>query len=348
MPVLQVAYKEAAPKVALVQIDGTTLPSGYVDAGSFDHPDPVYPGSLVLYHGVRDALYHFKQLNMGEVEIQLDDDVVASYVTSIDVPWGGRDLRLDDPLYITDRLNARAWPPGAGDTSLTYESSDPTIVSVSDEGVLTARKKGTATITITAPGSEGTTKLTKKVTVTVGGSAENPPPPIAVTGVTVTPTTASKQVGQTQQLTAEVAPANASNKKVNWSTSDATKATVSATGLVTAVAAGSATITATTEDGAKKATSTITVTAATVAVTGVTVAPTTSSKAMGETQQLTPTIAPANATNKGVSYSSATPAVATVNTAGLVTAVSAGTSVITVKTSDGDKTATHTITVTAN
>ena len=67
--------------------------------------------------------------------------------------------------------------------------------------------------------------------------------------VSLDPATASKTVGQTQQLTPTVLPASAVNKKVTYSTSDATKATVSATGLVTAVAAGTATITVTTVDG---------------------------------------------------------------------------------------------------
>ncbi len=85
------------------------------------------------------------------------------------------------------------------------------------------------------------------------------PAPVAATGVGVTPASASLSVGATQQLTATVAPSNATNKNVAWSTSNASVATVSTTGLVTAVAAGSATVTATTQDGGKTATSAITV-----------------------------------------------------------------------------------------
>lgn len=84
-----------------------------------------------------------------------------------------------------------------------------------------------------------------------------------------------------------------------------------------------------------------------VPVTGVTLSPATASIAVGETQQLTPTIAPSNATTKTVTYTSATPAVATVSATGLVTGVTAGTSEITVKTTDGSKTAKSTITVRA-
>ena len=82
---------------------------------------------------------------------------------------------------------------------------------------------------------------------------------IAVTGVTLNKTSASIGVGDTETLTATVAPANALNKTVTWTSSNTSVATVSAAGVVTAVAAGSATITATTEDGSFTATCTVTV-----------------------------------------------------------------------------------------
>ncbi|HBQ5645152.1 TPA: Ig-like domain-containing protein [Klebsiella variicola] len=85
--------------------------------------------------------------------------------------------------------------------------------------------------------------------------------PIAVTGVTVSPTTASIAEGSTQQLNATIAPSNATNQAITWTSSDEDVATVNANGLVTAVGAGTATITATTSDGSKTATSAITVTA---------------------------------------------------------------------------------------
>src|SRR5690606_7067761 len=87
------------------------------------------------------------------------------------------------------------------------------------------------------------------------------PAPIAIVAVDVAPTTASVAVGETVDLEAEVTPVGA-NQTVTWSTSDATKATVSETGLVTGVAAGSATITATSvADPTKTDTCAVTVTA---------------------------------------------------------------------------------------
>lgn len=83
---------------------------------------------------------------------------------------------------------------------------------------------------------------------------------VAVTSVELTPATVSVEIGSKTQLTATVKPAGATNKNVTYSSSDDTKATVSATGEVTGVAEGTATITVTTEDGNKTATSTVTVT----------------------------------------------------------------------------------------
>lgn len=85
-------------------------------------------------------------------------------------------------------------------------------------------------------------------------------PVVSVTSVELAPATVSVEIGAKTQLTATVKPAGATNKNVTYSSSDDTKATVSATGEVTGVAEGTATITVTTEDGNKTATSTVTVT----------------------------------------------------------------------------------------
>ncbi|WP_031519241.1 Ig-like domain-containing protein [Siccibacter colletis] len=85
---------------------------------------------------------------------------------------------------------------------------------------------------------------------------------VPTTGVTVTPATTSIAVGATRQLTGAVQPVDASDKTGTWTTSDNTKATVSPTGLVTGVAAGTATITFTSTDGGFTATCSVTVTSA--------------------------------------------------------------------------------------
>ena len=84
---------------------------------------------------------------------------------------------------------------------------------------------------------------------------------VSVTGVTVDPTEWEMEVGETKALTATVAPAEATNKAVTWSSDKESVATVDEDGVVTAVAAGTANITVTTTDGSKTATCAITVNA---------------------------------------------------------------------------------------
>ncbi len=84
---------------------------------------------------------------------------------------------------------------------------------------------------------------------------------VAVTGVSVNPTSAAINVGATTALTATVSPSNATNKTVSWSSSKISVATVSSSGVVTGIAAGTATITVKTQDGNKTATCAVTVNA---------------------------------------------------------------------------------------
>ncbi len=166
---------------------------------------------------------------------------------------------------------------------------------------------------------------------------------VAVTSVSITPTSATLFLDETQQLTATVAPINATNQNVTWSSSDDNIATVDENGLVRAVAVGEATITVTTNDGGFTASSAITVEA--VAVTGISLNTSTATLNVSETLQLNATIQPENATNQNVTWSSSDNSIATVNENGLVTGVAEGTATITVTTEDGNFTATCTVTV---
>ncbi len=154
-----------------------------------------------------------------------------------------------------------------------------------------------------------------------------------VTAVSVSPATNSINTGATWQLTTTITPANATNQNISWTSGNPAVATVNSSGLVTALSAGIAVITATTQNGGRTATSTVTVTG--VAVTGVSVTPSALSLTAGQTSQLTRTISPANATNQDVNWSSNNTAVATVNSSGVVTAVTPGVATITATTVDG-------------
>ncbi len=204
----------------------------------------------------------------------------------------------------------------------------------------TSEKERSSIVKLNAGGEHYTITLIQKA-----GKAEV----VAVTGVSLNKSTLSLEAGENETLTATVNPSNAANKDVTWKSSDDKVATV-VNGKVTAVKAGSATITVTTEDGSKTATCKVTVAAEaveTVAVTGVTLSPTTLSFVAGETVTLTATVNPTNATNKDVTWKSDKTAVATVDANGKVTAKTAGTATITVTTADGAKTATCKVTVTA-
>ena len=138
----------------------------------------------------------------------------------------------------TETLTATVEPSDATNKNVTWSTSDASIATVTD-GVVTAVAPGTATITVTT--EDGNKTATCAVTVTAAT--------VPVTGVTLNKTSTSLYVGDTETLTPTITPDNATNKNVTWSSDDTSVATVDASGLVTAVARGTAVITATAADG---------------------------------------------------------------------------------------------------
>lgn len=184
---------------------------------------------------------------------------------------------------------------------------------------------------------------------------ETPPvdPTVKITGITLNRTGVSLVKGKTLQLTATITPENATNRAVNWESSNTKIATVDSAGKVTAKAAGTVTITCTAQaDSGKKATCKVTVTEPkppvkpTVKVTKVTLNKKTATLSPKETLTLKATVTPTNATNKGVLWKSSNTKIATVSSTGKVTAKAAGTVTITCTAKDGSgKKATCRITV---
>ena len=166
---------------------------------------------------------------------------------------------------------------------------------------------------------------------------------IAVTSVELDADEMTLTVGDEGQLQATVAPEDATDADVDWSSSDVSVATVDGAGNVTAVAEGTATITA--KAGDKAATCTVTVKAATIAVTSVELDADEMTLKVGDEGQLQATVAPENAANKSVTWSSSNESVATVEQNGNISAVGVGEATITVTTTDGGKTATCKVTV---
>ena len=232
-------------------------------------------------------------------------------------------------------LSARVSPEAASDRAVAWSSSDRSVATVDKTGTVQGLKPGTATVTATAEGKSGT------CTVTVKAKAVN------VTEVTLDKTELTLTEGETEALTATVKPDNADNRKVTWSSDKTEVATVDGAGRVTAVKAGEAVVTVTTEDGGKTATCKVTVKAKAVNVTEVTLDKTELTLTEGETETLTATVRPDNADNRKVTWISDKTEVATVDGAGKVTAVKPGEAVVTVTTEDGGKTASCKVTVKA-
>ena len=151
----------------------------------------------------------------------------------------------------TTTLTATVSPDNATNKNVTWTSSDETIATVDANGVVTGVAAGEATITVTSV-ADNTKTADCTVTVTT----------VAVTSVSVD-ATASVNVGKTTTLTATVSPDNATNKNVTWTSSDEAIATVDASGVVTGVTAGTATITVkSAEDASISASCTVTVSVA--------------------------------------------------------------------------------------
>lgn len=169
-----------------------------------------------------------------------------------------------------------------------------------------------------------------------------------VTKIKLNKTSVSIYIGKTYTLKPTISPSNATNKKVKWTTSNSSVATVSSSGKITAKKAGTATITCKAADGSgQKATCKVTVKNP-VKVTKVKLNYSSKSIYVGKTYTLKATVSPSNATDKSLKWTTSNSSVATVNSSGKVTAKKPGTATITCKAADGSgKKATCKITVKA-
>ncbi len=216
--------------------------------------------------------------------------------------------------------------------------SDNTSVAIISYGRVKGVAEGTANITVSVADSN---YKPEQVTLQVTVSEKK----IEITEVLLNKDAETLTEGDTITLSAEVLPYDTTySKNVSWSSSNEAVATVSADGTVTAKSAGTAIITATSENG-MTASCTITVEKKFIPITEVYLDKSSATLTEGDTATLTATVLPENTTySKDVSWSSSNVAVATVDLMGKVTAKSAGTAVITA-TSENGKTASCTVTV---
>jgi len=212
---------------------------------------------------------------------------------------------------------------------ISWSSADTLKATVSASGVVTGRAAGQVLVSAVSEGKSGA------ATITV-------PPPVETVGVS--PSTATILIGMTQQLTAELRAANGevlSGRGITWASSDQNKVTVSSAGVVTAVATGSSTITATSEG--KSGTAVISVPPP---VFSISATPASVTLAIGQTQQLEVRLVDAQGnllSGREVTFSSSDTLKARVSSAGLVRGVAVGSATITAQ-SEG-KTAAVSLTI---
>ena len=205
------------------------------------------------------------------------------------------------------QLSAVITPADATDQNITWSSSKKSVATVSDRGLVTAVAEGTTTIKARAGGKTSACIVTVKKEI------------ISVTSISLDKNTLSLTKGESATLVATVSPSNATYKKIIWASSDPNVASVNSEGKVSAVAKGSATITAQVDE--VKATCSVTVT---VPVESITLNKTELTLKKGESVTLVATVKPDDATEHTVTWTSSNSNMASVDANGKVTALSGG------------------------
>lgn len=231
------------------------------------------------------------------------------------------------------KLTATVYPLNSTQKTLTWVSDHPDVASVDNEGNVTARKAGTATVTVKV--AENVTAVCKVTVIS------------RVTGISLSETTVELKPGETHQLTATVLPQNASNAEVTWYSDKESVATVSQLGLVTGVGPGETTVHAVTTDGGKMASCLVKVG---TPVKGITLSVSSKTLYVGDPSlDISATLTPANATDKSLEWSSSDPEVASIAPGAALRAVikplKPGKTTITATTKDGGFTASCEVTV---
>jgi uncharacterized protein YjdB len=231
------------------------------------------------------------------------------------------------------QLDAAIFPSNASNKTLSWTSSNPSVATVSDSGLVQALSAGTATITVAA----SDINQIDSCVITVSR--------IDITHISLNITSTISGTG-TQQLSAIISPSNANYPDLKWTSSNLGTAKVNNSGLVTGVTSGTSVITVSTIDGSITADCSVTV--ENVVLTGVNLIPELS-LGLGATAKLVTTVSPSNANNKTITWTSENPQVATVDfNTGLITGIAEGATRIMAKTLSGNFTDTCNVSVISN
>ena len=232
----------------------------------------------------------------------------------------------------TKTLIATVMPENATNKNIDWSSTDESVATVKN-GVIEGKGPGKTTVTVTTVDKE----LKASCEVTVEAKT------IPVDSIKLNKTSTTIKEGTTETLIATVMPENATNKNIDWSSTDESVATVK-NGVIEGKGPGKTTVTVTTVDKELKASCEVTVEAKTIPVDSIKLNKTSTTIKEGTTETLIATVMPENATNQKVDWESEDESIATV-TGGVITGKKAGKTVITVTTEEGEKTASCEVTV---
>ena len=230
------------------------------------------------------------------------------------------------------QIIATVYPQNAVYDYLLYQSMDKNIVSVSDNGIITANNPGETEIIV----SEQISGVEARCKVLVE--------PEELNKIELDKKTINMNVGEEEMLRTILTPSDVTDVTISWKSSDSNVVAVDMNGKIQAVSKGEAVITATSNNG-KKATCVIKKKKKIVSVTSLTLNKKNLTLTVGKSEKLVAVIKPSNATNKKITWSSGNAKVATVDSNGNVKAKSVGTAVILAKTNDGSKGVTCTVKV---
>ncbi|MDR3152223.1 MAG: Ig-like domain-containing protein, partial [Bifidobacteriaceae bacterium] len=264
----------------------------------------------------------------------IDTSVIT--VVSEFVPVQKINLTPSNPIEINlggqQTLSAEVLPANATDKSVKYTTTNPSVATVLQSGLITGVGTGIASIGVSSDMRSG---------VVVWAQVSVGEPFVSVTKVDMSHKNLQLYTNDEFLLTAQITPANASNKTVFYTSSDDSIVSVTPNGeggingLVKAHKAGAAVVTVRTQDGNYESSCQITVLQPSVPVSGVRMEVTNANLEVNQTYWLVSTVLPQNASNKTVIYSSVNSNIASVESNGRVTARSPGITVISVTTQDG-------------
>ena len=296
-----------------------------------------------------DGVIH--SISEGETKVNIKSKI-GSYERNIDVVVLGTSiysLEFDNDNIIMESGEKYEPKPIINNSSrmkanINWSTSNNKVATFVD-GNIVAKNKGVAYITAKVEGTNISGKI--KVTVNKKSNKEKAIVDkninddeiindyIGVNSIKITSDNKSIKVGEQLKLKYEIIPSNASNKKVSWSSNNKNVISVNKEGLITGKSVGNANIIVRTEDGNKSTFISINVTKDNKNLEKVMLNKNKISLVTGDNEKLIVKYDPEDAVNKNVTWSSSNESVAVVDKNGLVTAKKEGTSIITVKSSNG-------------